>query len=114
MKIFLFILLIGMALIIPAMLPVMAQVTEGPGEVLTDMSAVEGFLNTIIRWMWVIAAFVVVIFFLYAGFLFVTAGGNDDQVNKAKDVVKWSLIGVVVMILAGSVMTVMQSFITGG
>lgn len=113
MKFFLFILLIGMTLVAPTLLPVTAQVTEGPGEVLTDMSAVEGFLNTIVRWMWMIAAFIVVIFFLYAGFLFVTAGGNDDQVNKAKGVVKWALVGVVVMILAGSVMSVMQSFITG-
>ncbi len=113
MKIFLFILLIGITLVTPTLLPVAAQVTEGPGEILTDMSAVEGLLNTIIRWMWVVAAFIVVIFFLYAGFLFVTAGGNDDQVNKAKGIVKWALIGVVVMILAGSVMGVMQSFITG-
>ncbi len=113
MKKFLFILLMGILLTVPALYFVGAQVTEGPGEVLPDMGAVEGFLNTIIQWMWAIAAFVVVIFFLYAGFLFVTAGGNDDQINKAKGIVKWGLIGVVVMILAGSVMAIMQSFIQG-
>lgn len=111
MKKVLLILLIGIIIVFPALYIIEAQVTEGPDVVLPDMEAVEGLLNTVIRWMWAIAAFVVVIFFLYAGFLFVTAGGNDDQINKAKGIVKWGLIGVVVMILAGSVMAVMQSFL---
>ncbi len=111
MKIFLLILLIGIALVTPVLLPVVAQPTQGPPVVMPDIDAVEGFLDNIVKWMWAIASFVIAIFFLYAGFLFVTAGGNDDQINKAKGIVKWALIGVVVMLLATSILGIMQSFV---
>ncbi len=114
MKKLLFILLIGTFLITPSLLLVSAQGGGMPEEILKDMGDVERLLESMVRWMWMVAGFVVIIFFLYAGFLFVTAGGNDEQVNKAKGVVKWALVGVVVMLLATSVMQVMQSFVKGG
>ncbi len=74
-------------------------------------SDIEAFLENMQSFIWGIAAIIIVIFLIYAGFLFVTAAGSDDQIKKAKDMVKYALIGVVVMILAASVMGVMTSFL---
>jgi len=37
---------------------------------------------------------------IYAGFLWMTAGGNDEQVGKAKKLLTNSIIGVVVIVAA--------------
>lgn len=41
---------------------------------------------------------IIVIFIVYAGFLFVTAGDNDSQISKAKTTLIWTLVGAAVLI----------------
>ena len=45
-----------------------------------------------------IAMPIVVIFIVYAGFLFVSARGNEQQITKAKSVLTWSVIGAMLII----------------
>lgn len=42
-------------------------------------------------------------FLLYAGFLWMTAQGEDDQVKKAKSIIKNAIIGLVITTLAFSI-----------
>jgi len=37
---------------------------------------------------------------IYAGFLWMTAAGNDDQVTKAKNILTRSIIGVIIIVAA--------------
>ena len=37
---------------------------------------------------------------IYGGVLYVTAAGNDDQVGKAKNVILYAVIGIVVILLS--------------
>jgi phage shock protein PspC (stress-responsive transcriptional regulator) len=39
-------------------------------------------------------------YFVYAGFLWMTAGGNEDQVTKAKTIIKNAIIGLIVTVAA--------------
>lgn len=60
-------------------------------------------LGTIIN---VILGFLGVIFLvltLYAGFLWMTAGGNDEAVVKAKNILKTSIIGLIIVLAAYSI-----------
>ncbi len=43
---------------------------------------------------------VFVVLMIYAGFLYMTAQGNEDQVEKAKTIIKNAVIGVVIISLA--------------
>ncbi len=70
-------------------------------------------IRTVMNWAWTIITIVVVIFLIYAGFLFVTAAGNDEQVSRAKTMIKYALIGIVVMILAGGIMGIMEGLLRG-
>lgn len=47
---------------------------------------------------WILAIFgaVAVIGFAISGILYLTAAGDDDQIEKAKNAMKWSIIGVIV------------------
>ncbi|MBI4457697.1 hypothetical protein HY633_01910 [Candidatus Uhrbacteria bacterium] len=52
--------------------------------------------------------FVGVIFLVlmvYAGFLYMTAQGNEDQVEKAKTLIKNAIIGIVIVFLAYAITT---------
>jgi len=35
---------------------------------------------------------------IYAGFLWMAAGGNDEQLTKAKNIIKASVIGIVIIL----------------
>ncbi|MFA5318262.1 MAG: hypothetical protein WC323_02200 [Patescibacteria group bacterium] len=37
---------------------------------------------------------------IYAGFLWMTAAGNDDQVSKAKSIITAAIIGIVIIVAA--------------
>ena len=53
-----------------------------------------------------VVGFVGIIFLiliLYAGFLWMTAGGSQEEVTKARAILKWSLIGVIVVLGAYAV-----------
>lgn len=39
-------------------------------------------------------------YLLYGGFLWMTAGGSTEQVKKAKDVMKNTLIGIIIIVLS--------------
>jgi len=43
---------------------------------------------------------IAVAFLIYAGVLMVTAGGNDEQVTKARKVIMYAVIGIVIILLS--------------
>lgn len=45
-----------------------------------------------------IGAVVVVFFIIYSGYLFVTAGGNEDKISDAKNTFKWVVIGSAILL----------------
>ncbi len=46
----------------------------------------------------------------YAGVLWMTAGGNEEQINKAKKIIKGSVIGFLVVILSYTIVFGIASF----
>lgn len=42
-----------------------------------------------------------VVFLVYAGFVYVTAYGNEERAAQAKKIIIWTIVGIVVMICAG-------------
>ena len=45
--------------------------------------------------------------FVYAGFLYVTAYGNEEQLGKAKKILIWSVVGLVLVILSYTIVQVL-------
>lgn len=50
----------------------------------------------------------VVVMFIYAGIMFLTAAGNPEKLAKAKQAIFWGVIGTIVGILAWSVERIVQ------
>jgi len=72
---------------------------------------VETALESIVNWLFTILLVVAVIFIIFAAFTFVTAGGDPEKVNTARNQVMYALIGVAVALLAKGLVILVQTII---
>lgn len=71
-----------------------------------DVGNATDVINIINRagsWIFGIVISVAVIFFVLAGFYFVSAQGDPEKINKAKQMIIYTTIGVVVALIAKAV-----------
>lgn len=80
----------------------------------TGYTGIESTLTTIANWMLGVLLLLAVIFFIYAGFLYLTSGGEEERVKKAKDFLVYGLIAVAVGLLAKGLISVVQNLVTPG
>ena len=84
---------------------------NGVGEV-PDINPIAA-LKTIIQYAFYVLMILAVLFLIMAGFMFVTARGNEDQIKKARTMLTYAVIGVVVAILAQGAITFIESILRG-
>lgn len=69
---------------------------------LGDADLKETVLN-IMRWLLGIMTLIAVVMIIYAGFIWLTAAGNEDNVDKAKKIISAAVIGLIVVLLAWAI-----------
>jgi type IV secretory pathway VirB2 component (pilin) len=57
----------------------------------------------IINWILGLLGIIAVIMILYAGFQWMTAGGNEDKVSSAKKIISAAIIGLIIILLAWAI-----------
>ena len=57
----------------------------------------------IIRWVLGFMTLLAVVFIIYGGFMWLTAGGSEDRVEKAKQIITAAVIGLIVILLAWAI-----------
>ncbi len=77
-------------------------------------TGIETTLQTIANWMLGILLLLAVIFFIYAGFQYLTSGGEEEKVKKAKDFLVYGLIAVAVGLLAKGLISVVENLVQPG
>ena len=82
------------------------KILGADGQAVKDIPS---FLLLLVDLVFLIATPIIVIFIIYAGFLFVTAGDNEAQVTKAKTVILWTLIGAAVLLGAKVIAAAIQA-----
>lgn len=81
-----------------------AQANPGSGARATLQSPLGGVANLndliekILKVVVDIGTPIAVLFIIYAGFLFVTAQGNETKITKAKNAFTWAIIGTAVLL----------------
>ncbi|MBI3115543.1 MAG: hypothetical protein HYZ09_03590 [Candidatus Kerfeldbacteria bacterium] len=87
-----------------AALPVLAQtsftIEDIGGQVGLGTADLKDTVINIIRWVLGILALVAVSFIIIGGFMWMTAAGNDERIDKAKKTISAAVIGIVIVILA--------------
>lgn len=68
----------------------------------------------IINYAIIIIGVLAVLIFVYAGYLYLTAGGDETKINTEKNVVLYAVVGVVVSVLGFVAVATVQRFIVQG
>lgn len=66
-------------------------------------------ITLILNYFLGILGLIAVAFLIYAGVLMVTAGGNDEQVGKARKIITYAVIGIVIILLSWTIVTFVAS-----
>ena len=75
------------------------------------VDTVPKFLLAAVDLIFLIAVPIIVICIIYAGFIFVTAGGNETKIGKARTVITWTIIGAGVLLGAKAIELAIQNTI---
>ncbi len=94
--------LIALSLMPTSVLAYTADEVEIKDPKTTDVAKIIG---TIIDWVLRLVGGITVLFIIYAGVLYVTAAGNKDRIEKAKQTLTYAVIGLIVVILAGFIVS---------
>lgn len=62
--------------------------------------SIRELIQTILNFALGFLGFVATIMVIYGGFLYVTSAGNDDAVGKAKNILLYSIIGIVIILIS--------------
>jgi hypothetical protein len=73
-----------------------------------NSSTILEFLGKIIDILLVFALPLIILFIMYAGYLYVTAQGNDSKVTEARSALTWAVIGGVIILGARLILDVIQ------
>jgi|SRR3989344_6573239 len=68
-----------------------------------------GSIMGLVNWFAWFVGLMAVLAGLYAGVLFITAGGNAETVTKARNTLLYAIVGIAVAILAFSLVAISQS-----
>ena len=60
-------------------------------------------INKIIAWALGSLGLIAVILIVYGGFMWMTAGGNEERISKAKQIISAAIIGLVIILLAAAI-----------
>lgn len=74
--------------------------------------SIEEFILKIIDVLLVFALPIIVLYIMYAGYLFVTAQGDSGQVSTARSALLWAVVGGVIVLGARVIVAVIQGTIT--
>ncbi len=68
----------------------------------------------LVRWLLYIFGFLAIISFLISGIMYLTAAGDEKTQEKAKNQMKWSIIGVIVGLAGLVVIAAIDNLLRGG
>jgi hypothetical protein len=68
--------------------------------------------DSIATWIFNIAIPIAVIFIVYAGIRFVMARGNPGEVGKAKSVLGWAIVGLIIVIIGRGFITLIEDILS--
>ena len=70
------------------------------------IESVWGWIHTIINYVLIVVGIVAVVFIIIGGVRFQTSAGEPDKVKSAKNTLMFSIIGLVIAILAGVIVQI--------
>lgn len=96
--------IVAFTILFSLFLPIVIFGVESPEDI-------EKVLNNIAGWIYRFFIIATVIFFILAGFTYLTAAGDPNKIDKATKMVKFGVVGAIVALLSGSVVALLESIL---
>ncbi|MFA6493383.1 MAG: hypothetical protein WCV58_04550 [Patescibacteria group bacterium] len=71
---------------------------------LRTAGTIGNYITILYKWLIPFGAGLAVLMIIYAGYLYITSGGNPDNIKQAKDYIIGALVGLALIILAGIIL----------
>lgn len=102
--------IVSMLLLAVALTPVLASAAI-PAQPTANISDLNSLYDKIGALLWQIVAIIALVLFVIAGITFMTAQGDPTKVAAARQFVLWGVVGIVVAVLAYSIVTIAGTFL---
>ena len=76
-------------------------------------NTITDLIDNIATWLLGIGLTIATIVIIWAAIVFVTSGGNATRVTTARQTLWYAIIGIVVLLLAKGVTSIIQNFLSG-
>jgi len=101
---------------LPAIMPVMAAtgtpIIATGTPIISNLDEMDSLIQKIVDWFSGFVLIVAVLFILVAAWTFLTAGGNPENVAKARQMLIYALIGIAVAVLAWGMVPLVTNILT--
>ena len=102
-------------LTLAAVMPMVALAQVAPPSAATTGLGTYGgvvtLIKTITSWLFGILLVAAVLFLIYAAFLYLTSGGDEEKTKKAKSYVIYAIIAIAIGILAQAIVALVGSLL---
>lgn len=75
--------------------------------------SIYNIISQTLAWLLGILGFIAVIGFVISGILYLTAAGNESQIEKAKSAMTYSIVGVIVALMGWVIVQAVQAWLGG-
>lgn len=99
-----------MMMALPALVSAEFQTPVGTG---LPQGSITDIITNIMNWLLMLVGIIGVIGFAIAGILYLTAAGDDTAIERAKNAMMYSIIGVIVAIIGVVVIQAVQGMLGG-
>ncbi len=84
-----------------------------PGEGSSGSSSLISIATGIMNWLLVVVGILGVVGFVIAGIIYLTAAGDDTQIEKGKNAMVYSIVGVIVALMGVVIINAVQKMLGG-
>jgi type IV secretion system pilin len=77
----------------------------------TDSLTFAKILGTIVRTFLALLGVIFIIYIIFGGYQWMTAGGNEEQITKAKSIIKNGVIGLIIILSAAVIYKFIADFL---
>ena len=82
-----------------------------PGGACLPRTRISVIVVNLLQWLLYIFGFLAVLAFVISGVMYLTSGGNDKMIDRAKEYMVWSIIGVVVALSGLIIMSAINAWL---
>lgn len=76
-------------------------------------NSIYGVLSTLLYWLIAILGIIALIAFVVSGLMYLMAAGDDDMIDRAKNAMKWSIVGIAVALSGYIILSAIMYWLSG-